>query len=253
MENKPLSSFAALMYHHLSLDRKMDGYSVPVSEFREQLRHLRDNGFNTIGIEGLASASIEKPVMITFDDGYETDCTEAYPLLREHGFVAVHFLTAGFMGKQGYLNWQQVKKLSEEGFSVQSHTLTHPLLPYLSKSALTEELSLSKKMIEDRTGARVSALSLPGGRYNKRVVETAYEQGYTYIFTSRPGINRQPADDLLDRVLVSGKTGPAAFAMISALDERFYRKEKLKYIVKSALQKIAGPRLYHTLWERMNG
>lgn len=127
-----------LMYHHLVPKEKADpnsGAVITVDAFREQMTYLKQKGFTTISLAQLAGFLLNrqplpaKPVLITFDDGYESVYQYAYPILRENHFTAVTFLIGRNVGAPtkpwglSYLNWNQIKEMAEKGvMEFGSHT-----------------------------------------------------------------------------------------------------------------------------------
>ena len=83
-------------------------------------------------------------VVITFDDGCETDLTVAAPLLQRANFTATFYITLGFLGRTGYLIPRQVRELSDAGFDIGCHSMTHPYL-----SDLEMQIFIAKLVIED--------------------------------------------------------------------------------------------------------
>lgn len=135
---------------------------------------------------------------VTFDDGYESVYEEAFPEMLARGIPGTVFPVVGSIGGWNewdvnlaprpvrHLSWPQLRELSEAGFEVGSHTLTHRDLTRLDPGALVRELCDSKKMIEDMTGVKVKAVSYPFGRFSTRVMDEAAAAGYTCGFTSSP-------------------------------------------------------------------
>src|SRR5580658_774644 len=120
-----------LMYHELELaGRKLCQsepgyvrYILPLETFRSQMEWLKQSGFRSLSVsEALCFPAERIPaepgVCITFDDGCETDLIAAAPLLREFGFHATFYLTAGFLGTPGYLGDEQVRELDAQGFEI---------------------------------------------------------------------------------------------------------------------------------------
>ena len=103
-------------------------------------------------------------VCITFDDGSETDLIAAAPVLREFGCNATFYLTAGFLGKPGYLNPSQVRELDAQGFEIGCHSMTHSYLSDLPEPELKREVVDAKLEIEQMVGHRIEHFSCPGGR-----------------------------------------------------------------------------------------
>ena len=167
---------------------------VPTNLFDEQMAYLKDNGYITItpeelyeGIEGNLVLP-ERPVMITFDDGYIDNYTNAMPVLKKYGMRATVFVVPGFTSVQpNYLTWEQLKEMEKNGFSVQSHTLNHRALEELPDDEIRAELLNSKLLIEKNLGHAVNFLAYPTGTYNLHIAGIAKDVGYKAAFTIRYG------------------------------------------------------------------
>ena len=214
-----------LMYHELALsgralcqdDPGYARYVVGESDFRRHLAALKADGLEGLGVgraldtDGPAAGR----VVVTFDDGCETDLLSAAPLLSEFGFGATFYVVAGFVGRCGYLAPGQVRELAEQGFEVASHSLTHRLLRGLPDREVRRELTESKDQLEQWAGRRVEHFSCPGGRWDARVAAAAREAGYRSVATSRVGVNTPGADPLrLARVAV--RRGAGAHEVVRA-------------------------------------
>jgi len=245
------------MYHKITDNEKKDNYDVTIKSFEEQIRYLYQNSFKTIipeDVPRLSENNDIKLIMISFDDGYETDYTIALPMLRKYGFKGVSFVTTGFLGKDGYMNWGQIQKLKEGGFSIQSHTHTHSLLKATHGGNIKQELSISKKSIEERLKSKVISLSLPGGSYSKKVRTIALELGYRYIFNSKPYVNiiNNSAIDIFYRTIITRGIALEKFKKIVNLDKRTYKQAKLSYFVKHIFKICVGIKRYYRLWNKYN-
>jgi len=161
--------------------------------FKKVLTYLKDAGYQTVPLASLldpAAALPGKPVVITFDDSYESLYDNALPVLREFGFSATIFVVTGYVGELNHwdvnlgwihfrhLSWSQLKAFRDASFEIESHTVHHPDLTRISDSRLESEMADSKKSIEDRTGTRVRFISFPFGRYNARVLDLMRKCGY---------------------------------------------------------------------------
>ncbi|MCM8778015.1 MAG: polysaccharide deacetylase family protein [Candidatus Omnitrophica bacterium] len=139
-----------------------------------------------------------KEILITFDDGYADNLWYAMPVLETLNIKPLIFLTVNYIGtdnifhrykdrkKDRLLNWEEVKKMSEQGVVFGSHSLSHPHLPLLDDKKLWEEVSLSKKIIEDKTGKEVLNFCYPFGDFNERVIEKVKLAGYKNAFVTPP-------------------------------------------------------------------
>src|SRR5260370_29103494 len=142
------SRIVFLMYHELELaGRKFCQsepgyvrYIVPLETFRSQMAWMRQSGWRGLSVGEALHYPAEPSVCITFDDGCETDLIAAAPVLREFGFHATFYLTAGFLGTPGYLSTIQVRQLDSLGFEIGCHSMTHPYLSDLSDAELGREI-----------------------------------------------------------------------------------------------------------------
>ena len=126
-------------------------------------------------------------VVITFDDGYEDNCTLAWPILKRFGFPAIVFVTPSEVGTRGFATWEQLTRMATNGFAIGSHTMHHAYIPETSEARLPEELAESKRVIEARIGRRVDFLSYPIGGYTPAAQAVAREAGYRAACTTNRG------------------------------------------------------------------
>jgi len=188
-----------LMYHHL-LDLEPDAsedllsYSESPGDFAAQMAYLADQGYHTIHFSDLLAyfnegrPLPEKPVIITFDDGWADCYTIAYPILQQHGMTATFFIPSNWIENvEGTLTWAQIQEMSQGGIEFGSHSVTHPYLTTSEPDALAWELEYSKQTLEERLGKPVTALAYPFGLYDQTVIEAVQKAGYTSAVTIDPG------------------------------------------------------------------
>lgn len=181
-----------LCYH--KIDDWEDPLSVFPEEFDAQIHHLKENNYHSITPDQLADYLKKKtslpprPVLITFDDGYEDNYKNAYPILKKYGFHGTIFIIVNSVGRPGYLTWEQAKEMSRNGISIQSHTMNHLPLSKLSEEKVKEELADSRKIIEKNIGQPVRYVAYPEGSYNRLIEQLAEKSGYRGGFSIRYGI-----------------------------------------------------------------
>lgn len=182
-----------VMYHRLSdelpPDREQWIYTVEPGRFVEQMWILLQTETPVVALRALGETGCPpRPVVITFDDGWDTDATVALPQLKAAGFPATFFLNPALLGRAGWMSWEQVEALLEAGMEIGSHGLDHTLLDDLSDAELERQIKGSKDMLEARLGRPVETLSLPGGTGGPRAVRTALAAGYRRVLGSHPGL-----------------------------------------------------------------
>ena len=213
-----------LMYHELQVagrapirdDPGYLRYVIDEKEFRAQLIQLRIDGFCGTSVGDWLSSRREEPqVVITFDDGCETDFLTAGPLLVEIVFKATFFVVSGFVGKTGFMTEKQIRHLHNLGFEIGCHSMTHAYLTDLDPTLLRVEVLEAKQKLEQILGNAVNHFSCPGGRFNRQVIRMAHEVGYQTVSTSRICANGKNADWFrLGRVALQRGTSIIAFQRI---------------------------------------
>lgn len=185
-----------LNYHQIN-NENHNVLTLSDTEFEAQIKYLYQEGYTAISPEQLADylqygkELPNKPILITFDDGYEDNYQVAYPILQKYHFKATIFLITDFAGNNSrYLTWQQIKEMSDNGINFESHTLSHITLPKASDEEVYAQLVNSKQALEWRLGKKVEYLAYPGGKYDQRIIQLAKAAGYRAAFTVNLGRNR---------------------------------------------------------------
>jgi peptidoglycan/xylan/chitin deacetylase (PgdA/CDA1 family) len=240
-----------LMYHELELPgrsmvRSEPGYVryiLTEAGFRWQIDWLRKNGWQGVSVGEALRAPTAKSVAITFDDGCETDLITAAPILREAGFNATFYVTAGFLNKSGFMSTAQLQELSSAGFEIGCHSMTHAYLNDLDAAQLNFEIVASRSMLEDLAGQKVETFSIPGGPYNERALAVLKQAGYSSVATSRPYANLPSTDPFqLGRVAILRHTGQTEFQK-NCTGENLWKIRTNEYI-RNAVRKTLGNTFY---------
>jgi peptidoglycan/xylan/chitin deacetylase (PgdA/CDA1 family) len=248
-----------LMYHELELaGRKLCQsepgyvrYILPLETFRSQMEWLKQSGFRSLSVsEALCFPAERIPaepgVCITFDDGCETDLIAAAPLLREFGFHATFYLTAGFLGSSGYLSAEQVRALDAQGFEIGCHSMTHAYLSDLPEKELKREIVDAKTKIEQILGHAIEHLSCPGGRYNQRTLAMARHAGFKTVANSEFHANDSATSTYkLGRIAMLRDLSLAQFGTIC--HGRGLWKKRLQHQTRHSVQRLLGNRAYDRL------
>lgn len=182
-----------LNYH--KIDNTFISLAVRPDDFDTQMKYLSENGYHTISPDELYDSLAgtgelpDNPVMITFDDGYEDNYVNAYPILKKYGFKATIFVVTSFLdkNKKGYMSWDQAREMDANGISIQSHTVDHKSMTDLTDDQLRMELVDSKKKAEKELGHPVNYMAYPTGTYNLHIAQMVKEAGYKAAFTIKYG------------------------------------------------------------------
>lgn len=176
------------------------GIVVKSDQFGQQLQCLSGLGMRVVSLETVLSPESGSPgeedcVVLTFDDGHRSNWALAVPELVAAGATGTFYVVAGYVDKKpDYLTSAQLREMAAHGMLIGSHGMTHRWLPELTAAELRGELADSKAQLEDVLQRPVRDLALPGGHFNRGVIEAAHECGYRSVATCRVGTHRTGDD-----------------------------------------------------------
>ncbi len=260
-ENKVI----VLLYHDVQ-EPDAAGMPLPLTvtthQFEAHLKALKDNGYQVIGMEDYVRFFRQEKtvpanaVVLTFDDGYESFHTRAYPILQKHGVPASNFVIgasadANDPKKGQYLTWDQMRELIRAGHGIYSHTydshrmidtapkgsqqpaLTHPAYLTQRKRAesaeefrkrIRSDLTFMNERLHAELGKHSKLLAFPYGAYNEETLQAADEADMEMLFTIREGINT--AEDRLVYRINAGEPYITADALIETI-RKYHQKNQI--------------------------
>jgi peptidoglycan/xylan/chitin deacetylase (PgdA/CDA1 family) len=181
-----------LMYHHVGnwgpSHPDWAPWVVLPEDFRAQMDWLVQHGYRSISFRELIECSsrgvapVGKPVIISFDDGWASQCAVARDELIPRGLRATFFVYTAAVGPvpngSGYVSWQELRELEAAGNEVQSHTVSHARLTDVLPEQLQREMQESRRKIEAEMHHPVQALAYPFGLHDGAVMQAARVAGY---------------------------------------------------------------------------
>ncbi|MYT72838.1 MULTISPECIES: polysaccharide deacetylase family protein [unclassified Streptomyces] len=217
-----------LMYHSVAREpsARTRGLSVSPGRFAEQMELLAEHRCTPLTTAGLAAiwrgggALPDRPVLITFDDGYEGVHRHALPVLARHGFAATLFVSTGWLrgahdtggGLDTMLDWDQVRALAGQGMEIGGHSHTHPQLDQLHDEELEFELRQCREIVAGELGAAPVSFAYPYGHSDRRVRRAVRAAGFAQSLAVGNGLaRRRQGPYALRRVTVRRSTGTAEF------------------------------------------
>jgi peptidoglycan/xylan/chitin deacetylase (PgdA/CDA1 family) len=231
-----------LLYHELSPEPRNYSYVLNSGVFAAQLDLF--NGLrNGIGMRPL----------LTFDDGHRSNYEIAFPLLCARGMQAHFFITASWTGvRSAYMGWNELRILHGAGQKIGAHGWSHALLTHCNPAELHTELYASRSLLQDKLGTEVTTMSLPGGRFNRRVLAACQEAGYTQVYSSIPRAEASLRGATVGRLNIRRDMELAWISKLfepgSGILSRLSFESKLKSVAKALL----GDGMYAGLWARLN-
>ncbi len=199
VEMYPPQGVLILEYHKVN-DRTKDEYSLTPAEFAAQMDALKADGYTAISVLDFLRAKKgkqelpKKPVVVTFDDGYSDNYTEALPILEQRGMKATVFMVTNNVGLPGYLTWDQLHDMEKRGIELGSHTANHLPLTNMTVAEARDEARKSKLMMEWKGLKTVFVLSYPNGKYDKFLPDILKEEEYLAAVTGDAGLNTFQTD-----------------------------------------------------------
>ena len=221
-----------LMYHYLSVPPAnaniyRQDLSVSPDLFATHLDAMQQAGYTSISLYDLLAHLTrgaplpEKPVVITFDDGYRDNYENAFPLLQQRGMVASFFVVTDFVDEQRpeYFTWDMLREMAAAGMSIESHGRNHVSLEGKNADYLVWQALGSLETIQHELGVRPRFVSYPAGEYDQAVIDIFRSANFWAGLTTKQGATHS-SDDLfqLHRVRVRGTTTPDELLRLLALD-----------------------------------
>lgn len=227
-----------LTYHELELQSVPDVYRVSRTLFEKHLVVLRalDTGYCQHHV--------------TFDDGHISNYDLALPLLEKYGMRSIFFITTEWVGARDRMSGQQLRELIAQGHRVESHSCSHVFLPSCSDSRLLNELDYSRKSLEDVISSTVTAISLPYGRWDRRVLRACQNAGYSQVYTSDPWLSPRTREGIVVTGRLTLRNSMNAAQLRQLLTAKGIAKARLQvpFQMKQLLKLCIGDRMYHRVW-----
>jgi peptidoglycan/xylan/chitin deacetylase (PgdA/CDA1 family) len=185
-----------LVYHDIAPLAK-GRMVIAAKTFEEQMQYLKAQGYRVVSMRdfydfiSLNRQLPRKAVLLSFDDGYKSFMTHAYPILKELGFTATLFVYTDYVGAgRNALTWEDLNRLVREGFHVEGHSKTHSDLRRRQGESEAEqvrrvrtEMDVPQKLFQQRFGQSARFLAYPYGAQDDTVIQNVREFGYVAAFT----------------------------------------------------------------------
>ena len=193
-----ISQIPIINYHKISQTYDIGITTRHPDDFENDLKILKEHKFHSITFKDLLHPETfpKNPIIITFDDAYESLLKYAVPLMQSYGFRGVVYPITNFIGRYNdwdvqvgslkfrHIDWQDLRKLQNVGYEIGSHTQSHELLIWMDHERQLGELIDSRKELQDALGQDIYSVSYPFGRFNQDTITSVAEAGYKFGLAS---------------------------------------------------------------------
>lgn len=189
-----------ISFHKITNRPELGGTFNTERQFRAFMHHISEYGYTTPGLHELIEKG-EEGIAVFFDDAYENIYDTAYRIMKPRNLNGVLCPIVSFIGKMNswdrginryaHMNWEQLREMSNAGFDIVSHSMTHRDLRKLSDEELEYEISESRNVLQNKLGCDVDYFMYPFGLYNNRVKNAVKKAGYKGAFASYASDNRR--------------------------------------------------------------
>lgn len=185
-------SVPILLYHKVGKDT--DSLTVSTERFSQDMQYLADKGYTALSLGDIrsrlqndAADMPSKPVLITFDDGYLDNYTNAFPILAKYNLKASFYIITGMIGQENRVTAAQIREMAAAGMDIGSHTVTHRSLGELSSDQAMIELADSKTALEQLLGKSIDFIAYPCGSFHQDTLKLVNKLGYLGGFSVKHG------------------------------------------------------------------
>jgi len=229
-----MADLPIIMYHHVgplppNPDIFRKDLTVSPAVFEDELQHLADQGIETVSFDDLLEHYAGGPelpkrsVILTFDDGYDDSYEYAFPLLQQYGMTGTFYIVTDFVGRPGYLTWEQIQEMDAAGMQIAAHSATHADLSVVRAAELTRQLVEPKRALEEHLGHPVVHLAYPSGKYNTGTIVAAKAAGYKTAVTVVHGISH-PSNAPYEVTRVRARGADTAAALTARMTPASWRR-----------------------------
>lgn len=186
---------AILMFHQVDrrppADRLGRALTIEPEQLRDELEYIERRHLRAVSVDDFLEAArkhepTDDMVLLTFDDGYEDQYTQAFPILLEYGAHATFFITTGNVGKLNHLTWPQIRTMQRSGMSIGGHNVDHVDLSALRPEQQRREIEGCLEALRVHAGIAADTYAYPGGTFNRATERILEGEPVELAFTTDP-------------------------------------------------------------------
>jgi peptidoglycan/xylan/chitin deacetylase (PgdA/CDA1 family) len=196
-----IQSATILTYHRIG-EPNFPSTNIKSEQFESHLKELTSGRYKLLPLPEITRAFRNREslparaVAVTVDDAYRSIYEIAWPKLRRFGIPLTVFVSPAFVdgGSETYMSWDQLRELAAAGVTIGGHTFSHPHMPELSDTELSEEIDLANQRFKAELGYRPTLFAYPYGEYGMREKAAIQNAGYEAAFGQQSGVAASSSD-----------------------------------------------------------
>ncbi len=190
----PILTYHSIRPHYERETSLIDYFDIIPELLETQLKYFKDHDYTIISfgdmVAGIKGKKLlpKKPIVLTFDDGWENQYLYAFPILQKYHATATFFLWTNAIDHQAFLTWKEVKVMQDAGMTIGAHTKSHPYLFQIKDAnLLRDEILGSKQILETQLGVPIQFFAYPFGYYNDQITDIVKASGLEAARSSKRG------------------------------------------------------------------
>jgi len=195
------NSAVVYMYHRFG-ESDYPSTNITLEQFEEHLKEFSKEKYNVVSLSYIADSLVsgnkipDNTIGISIDDAYKSILTKAFPLLNKYNFPFTIFVSTEPIDAKirGYLTWDEIRFLEENGAEIGAHTRTHPHLHELDTNKVRSEIEYSNKRYLKELGAIPKLFAYPFGETSKEVIDILKDYTFTVAFGQHSGVINETSD-----------------------------------------------------------
>ena len=226
-----------------------DIYRIDKKSFEKQIEYIKNAKIPVVSLNDILENNLreELSLALTFDDGNSSDYEIVYPILQQNGLNATFFLCIDNI-KKNNLSWDKYRELSNNGFCIGSHGVSHTDLSVLSTEKASFELKVSQLIIEKEIKTTVDFFSFPYGKHNKKMLLLAKATNYKKVLSTEFNYNYpEKKPFVLHRISIKNTTPFSTFSAIINGDTKTIRKQIIRSKLKQRIIRVFGTKIINSL------
>jgi len=187
-----------LMYHRFE-ENKYPSTNIRIIDFVKHISLIKKNKFKFVNPNNfennLSNNKNNKKILLTIDDGFKSFYDHAWPILKEEKIPFILFVNTREVGTRGYMNWEQIKKISKENFvHIGNHSYSHEYLIDMKNHEIINDINLAISDFKKNLGYNSPFFSYPFGEYSNNFKTIIKNLGFKYAFGQHSGVTDETKD-----------------------------------------------------------